>query len=114
MNERFKNGTTCMCEKRVSKSTNVHAKHYYACDNSEMLTKTETVLVQANMHANDSKHSQKSSKQHSHKPKHKKRHKRCKRQVKRTYPKIAEMDVSKTPGCVVGCQSSKIDVKNEL
>ena len=34
--------------------------------------------------------------------------------MKRTYPEIVEMDVSKTPGCVVGCQSSKIDVKNGL
>ena len=79
-----------------------------------MLTKIETILLQDNVHENDSKNSQKSSKQHSHKPKHKKRQKCCKRQVKRTYLEIAELDVMKTPGCVVGCHIFNIDVKNEL
>lgn len=61
------------------------------------------MLVHANMHANNNKHSQKSSIQHSHKPKHKTQQKCCKRQVKWTYPEIAELDVSKTPGCNVDC-----------
>jgi len=75
-----------MWVKRVAESETVRAKQFHACDNSEMLMKTETVLVQASMHSNDIKHSQKSSKQHSHKPKHKKRQKCLKRQVKTTYP----------------------------
>lgn len=59
--------------------------------------------VYANIHTNDNKNSQKSSRQYSHKQKHKKRHKCYKRQVKWTYPEIVELDVSKTPRCVVGC-----------
>ena len=53
----LENGTTCMCVKRVAELATVHAKECHACDISEMLTKNEMVLVQANMHANDSKHS---------------------------------------------------------
>ncbi len=100
-----------MCVKQVAKSIIVHAKHYHACDNSEMIMKPETVLVQANMHEKDNKHSQKPIRQDLHKPKHKKEHKCYKRQVKQNYPEIVESDVSKTLGCVVRHQSSNIDVK---
>lgn len=58
--------------KQVAESATIHAKQFHACDVSEMLMKTETMLVQAIMHVNDSKRSQKSSKEHSHKLKHKK------------------------------------------
>ena len=42
-----------MWAKRVATSTTVRAKQFHACDKSEMLTKTEMVLVQASMHVND-------------------------------------------------------------
>lgn len=100
-----------MWVKWVSESTTIRAKQFHACDSSEIVTKTETVQVQASMHVNDSKCLKKSSKQHSHKRKHKKRQKCCKRQVETTYPWIAKLDVSKSPGCVVGCKRSNIDVK---
>lgn len=40
----------------------VCAKQFHACDNNEIVTKTETVLVQDIMHVNDSKCSKKSRK----------------------------------------------------
>lgn len=109
----LENGTTCMCVKQVTTAM-ARVKKCHACDNSEMQMKIEMVIVKANMHAHDIKRSQKSSRQHSHKSKHKKQHKCYKRQVKKTYPRIIELDVLKTPRCIVGCQRSKIDVKNEL
>lgn len=56
-----------MWVKRVTESKIVRAKQFHACDNSEIETKIEIVLGQANMHVNDNKHSKKSRKQHSHK-----------------------------------------------
>jgi len=46
-----------MWVKQVAESSTVRAKQFHACDNSEMLMKTETVLVQETMHVNDNKHS---------------------------------------------------------
>jgi len=31
-----------------------------------------------------------------------------------TYPETTKMKVSKTPGCNLGCQSYKVDLRNEL
>jgi hypothetical protein len=93
---------------------NVRAKQFHACDNSEIATKTETELGQASIYVNDSKHSKKSSKQYSHKRKHKKRQKCNTRHGKRAYPKTAELNVPTAPRCDVGCQSYKVDVRNEL
>lgn len=39
------NGTTCMWVKQVAESTTIHGKQFHACDNGEMPTKTETMLV---------------------------------------------------------------------
>lgn len=72
------------------------------------------VLLQANIHQNDTKCSLKSSKQHLHKEKHKKRQKCSGSHEKKTYPKITKLKVPKAPGCDVGCQSCKINVRNEI
>ncbi len=62
-----------MWVRRVTESTIVCEKQFHACDSSEMLTKNETMLIQAGMYQNDSKRSMKSSRQHSYEAKHKKR-----------------------------------------
>ena len=67
------NGTTCMWARRAAGSLIVREQQFHACDNSEIATKTETVLGQASILVNDNKHSMKSNKQYSHKRKHKKR-----------------------------------------
>jgi len=67
------NGKACMYVKRVAETLTVCEKQCHACDNSEMQTKTEMVLVQPSMHANDNKYLLKSSRQCSHKAKHKTR-----------------------------------------
>ena len=46
-----------MCVKWVAELMIVSAIHCHACDNSEMQMKSETILVQVNMHANDGKRS---------------------------------------------------------
>lgn len=56
----------------VVESATSREKQFHACDNNEMLVKTETVLVQASMYKNDNKHSLKSRKQCSYEAKHKK------------------------------------------
>jgi len=89
-------------------------KQCHACDSSEMQWKTKIVLLQANMHQNDSKCSLKPSRKHLHKEKYKKRLKRSKRHENQTYPENFELNVLKTPRCNVGCQSSKVDVRNGL
>ena len=75
--------------------------------------KTETVLIQAIMYQNDNKRSQKSRRQHSYKEKHKKRQKCNTRHGKWAYPITNESNVPKSPRCDVGCQSYKVDVRNE-
>ena len=52
--------------------------------------------------------------QHSHKAKHKKRQKHNARHEKKNYLETTKLEVLKTPRCNVGCQSYKIDVRNEL
>jgi len=44
-----------MWVRRVAESTTFHEKEFHACDNTEMLTKTVTVLGRANIHVNDKK-----------------------------------------------------------
>ena len=105
------NKSTCMWVKRVAESTTIRAKQFHACDNTKIASKIETMLGKTSIHVNDSKHSKKSRKEHSHKRIHKKRQKCWIIQVEATCPWIADPDVSKSPGCVVGCQSSKINVK---
>jgi len=68
----LENGKACMCVKRVVATLIVRAKYCHACDNNEMQMKTETMLLQANIHENNSKRSLKSRRQHSHKEKDKK------------------------------------------
>ena len=108
------NGKTCMWVKQVADLAAIHAKQFHACDNSEIGKKTETVLVQASMHVNESKHSRKSRKQYSQMRKHKKREKCSTRHGKRAYQKITELNVLTSPRCDVGCQSYKVDARNEL
>ena len=76
--------------------------------------KIETELGQAIIYVNDNKRSMKSSKQYSYKRKHKKRQKCSTRHGKRAYPKIAELNVLTALRCDVGCQSYKVDVRNEV
>jgi len=66
------------------------------------------------MYQNDSEHSLKSSKQHSYESKHKKCPKCNTRHRKQAYPKTTELNVPRNPRCNVGCQSYKVDVRNEL
>lgn len=108
------NGKKCMCVKWVAATMIIQAKQCHACDNSEMQTKTEVMLGQASMNQNNRKHSLKSSRQHSYKAKHKKCQKWNARYEKRAYPKTNELNVPTNPRCNVGCQSCKIDVRNEL
>ena len=93
---------------------NIRAKQFHACDSSEIATKTETELEQASIHVNDSKHSKKSRKQYSYKRKAKKRQKCNINQGNQAYPKATDMNVPTAPRCDVGCQSCKVDVRNEL
>ena len=79
-----------------------------------MLAKTDTVLVQAIMHVNDRKHSKKSSKEYTYKRKIKRQQKCSIRHGKQAYAKTTELNVPTAPRCDVGCQSCKVDVRNEL
>jgi len=81
------NGTTCMWVRRVAELAIFHEKQFHACNNTEIETKTETVLGQANIHVNNNKRSLKSSKQYSHKWKHKKQQNCNRRHEKRVYTK---------------------------
>ena len=56
-----------MWVKRVTESATIRVEQFHACDNNEIETKTEMVLVKHIMHVNNIKCSNKSSKQHSHK-----------------------------------------------
>ena len=85
-----------MWVRRVIETTTVREKRFHACDNSEMLTKNEMVVRQANIHVNDSKRSNKSSKQYSYKQKPKKRQKCNTRHGKQAYPKTVELNVPTT------------------
>jgi len=89
-------------------------KQCHACNNNEMWTKTEAVLLKANIHKNERKHSLKSSKQHSHEAKHKKQQKRSTRHEKRAYHETTELNVLTSLRCNVGCQSYKVNVRNEI
>jgi len=51
-----------MWVRRVAESVTIREKQFHACDSSEMLMKTETVLGKASIHVNDNKHSKESSK----------------------------------------------------
>jgi len=75
--------------------------------------KIEMVLAQASMYQNDNKRSLKSSRQCSYEAKHKNRQKCNTRYRKWAYPKTTELNVTTTPICDVGCQSYKVDVRNE-
>ena len=79
-----------------------------------MLTKTEMVLVHTRMYQNNSKHSLKSSRQHSYEAKHKKFQKCNIGHGKKAYPKNVELSMPTAPRCDVGCQSCKVDVRNDL
>ena len=48
-----------MSVKRVTELATVREKQFHACKNSDIATKTKTVLGQANIHVNDSKRSKK-------------------------------------------------------
>ena len=76
--------------------------------------KAKIMLAQASMYQNNNKRSLKSSKQHSYEVKHKKYQKCNPRHGKQTYPNTAEMNVPTTPRCNMGCQSRKVNVRNEL
>ena len=108
------NGTTCIWVRQVAESVTICEKQFHACDISVMLTKIETVLVQASMYQSDSKCSLKSSRQCSYEAKHKKRQKCNTRHGKQAYPKSLELNVPTTPRCDVVCQSCKVYVRNEL
>lgn len=108
------NKSTCMWVRQFIGWENICAKQFHACDNSEIATKTETKLRQANVYLNDNKHSKKSRKQYSHKWKHEKWHKCSTRHGKRAYPKTVDLNVSTAPRCDMGCQRCKVDVMNEL
>jgi len=108
------NERTCMWVGRVVESVTTRAKQFHACDSSEIVMQTERMLVQASIHVNDNKCSLKSSRQHSYKVKHKKHQKWNTRNEKWDYQKIDEMNVPTTPRCNVGCQSWKVNVRNEL
>ena len=108
------NISTCMSVRYFAGWANVYAKQFHACDSSEIAMKTETKLGQASIYVNNNKRSNKSSKQYSYKQKHKKRHKCSTRHGKRAYPKTTELNVLTIPRCDVGCQSYKIDMRNEL
>jgi len=108
------NGTTCMWVRQVIESTTICEKQFHACNNSDVETKTKTVLEQASMCQKVRKHSLKSSRQNSYETKHKK-HKKCNtRHGKRAYPKTTELNVLTSPRCDVECQHFKVDVRNEL
>lgn len=92
-----------MWVRRVTESVTVHEKQFHACDNSEILTKTEMVLVQSIMYQNDSKHLLKSIRKHSYEAKHKKDQKCNTRHGRQAYPKTTELNFSTTPRCNVGC-----------
>jgi len=110
----LENGKTCMWVRRVTESVTVHEKQFHACDSSEMLTKTEMVLVQVSMYQNDSMHSLKSSRKHSYEVKQKKRQKCNTRHGRWAYPKTTKLNVLMNPTYYVGRQSYKVDVRNEL
>ena len=74
----------------------------------------ETMLVQASKYQNDSNRSLESSRQHSYKEKHKKCQKCNTRHGKQDYPKTIELNVPRNPRCDVGCESYKVDFRNEL
>ena len=61
-----------MWVRRVVESTTIREKQFHACDMSEMLMKTKTMLEQASMYQNEKNFSLKSSGQHSYQEKHKK------------------------------------------
>lgn len=108
------NKTTCMWVRHFSGWANIRAKQFHTCDNSEIATKTDTELGQPRIHVNNSRHSKKSRKQYSHKRKHEKRQKCSIRHGKRAYPKTAELNVQTAPRYDVGCQSCKVEVRNEI
>ena len=56
------NRSTCMWVRPFTDWTNVHAKHFDACDSNEIATKIETKLGQARIYANNNRHSNKSRK----------------------------------------------------
>lgn len=103
-----------MWVRRVTESATVREKQFHACDNSEMLTKTKTVLVKAIMYQNNSKNSLKSSRHHSYEVKQKKHQKCNTRHGRQAYPKTIKRNVLTNPRCDVGCQSFKVDVRNEI
>lgn len=106
-----------MWVKSDAATTAVRAKQCHACDSSEMLTKTEMVLIQASMHQRDKKRSLKSSIQHSYEVKHKMCQKHSVRHEKWAYPKRVELNVLTTPICndvMWDVKVRKVDVMNEL